>query len=112
MRRFFVLVLLVLSIPVATWANSSTIVFGNTGGTLKTNGSTITLSNSSLTSFSGLGLNLTGSLGTVKFTTAGLNGGNLGVAGTFAAGGTIKINSNGTGGLPNGAPFTGTFSGP
>jgi len=112
MRRFFVLVLLVLSIPVATWANSSTIVFGNTGGTLKTNGSTVALSNSSLTSFSGLGLNLTGSLGTVKFTTAGLNGGNLGVAGTFAAGGTIKINSNGTGGLPNGALFTGTFSGP
>lgn len=112
MRRLFVLVLLVLSIPLATWANSSTIVFGNTGGTLKTNGSTVTLSNSSLTSFSGLGFNLTGSLGTVKFTTGALSSGNLGVAGTFAAGGSIHISSNGTGGLPNGALFTGTFSGP
>ncbi len=112
MRRPFVLVLLVLSIPIATWANSSTIVFGNTGGSLKTNGSTVTLSNSAFTSFSGLGFNLTGSLGTVKFTTAGLQSGNLGVAGTFAAGGTINIVSNGTGGLPNGSLFNGTFSGP
>ena len=112
MRRFFVLVLLVLSIPIVTWANSSTIVFGNAGGALKTNGSTVTLSNSSLTGFSGLGFNLSGSLGAVKFTTAGLQSGNLGVAGTFAAGGTIKISSNGTGGLPNGVLFTGMFSGP
>jgi hypothetical protein len=112
MRRLFVLLLLVLSIPIATWANSSTIVFGNTGGTLTTNGSTIALSNSALTSFSGLGFNLSGSLGKVKFTTAGLLTGNLGVAGTFAAGGSIHITSDGTGGLPNGALFTGTFSGP
>jgi hypothetical protein len=48
----------------------------------------------------------------VKFTTAGLQSGNLGVAGTFGAGGTINIGSNGTGGLPNGVLFTGTFSGP
>jgi hypothetical protein len=112
MRRFCVLVLLVFSVPMAMWANSSTIVFANAGGTLKTNGSTVTLSSSSLTSFSGLGFNLTGTLGAVKFTTAGLQSGNLGVAGTFAAGGMIKVSSNGTGGLPNGALFTGTFSGP
>lgn len=112
MRRIVVLVLLVLSIPIATWANTSTIVFDNAGGTLTTNGSTITLSNSSLTSFSGLGFNLSGALGAVKFTIAGLQLGNLGVAGTFAPGGSIHITSNGTGGLPNGALFTGTFSGP
>lgn len=112
MRRIFVLVFLVLLIPIATWANSSTIVFGNAGGTLTTNGSKVTLSNSTLTSFSGLGFNLTGTLGVVKFTTAGLQSGNLGVAGTFAAGGIINITSNGTGGLPNSTLFTGTFSGP
>ncbi len=112
MRRLSVLALLVLAIPLASWANSSTIVFANTGGSLTTNGSNVSLSNSSLTSFSGLGFNLSGSLGSVKFTTAGLSSGNLGVAGTFAAGGTIHIMSNGTGGLPNGALFTGTFSGP
>ena len=112
MRRLFVLVLLVLSIPIASWANSSTIVFGNTGGSLSTNGSTISLANSILSSFSGLGFNLTGNLGTVKFTTGALSGGNLGVAGTFAAGGPLVIKSNGTGGLPKGLLFSGTFSGP
>jgi PEP-CTERM motif len=112
MRRLCWLILLVLLIPIATWANSSTIVFGNAGGTLTTNGSTITLSNSTLTGFSGLGFNLTGTLGKVTFTTAGLQSGNIGVAGTFAPGGTIQMSSNGTGGLPNGALFNGTFSGP
>lgn len=112
MRRSFVLVLLVLLLSTATWANSSTIVFGNTGGTLSTNGSTISLTGSALTSFSGLGFNLSGNLGTVKFTTGALSLGNVGVAGTFAAGGPLVIKSNGTGGLPNGSLFTGTFSGP
>jgi hypothetical protein len=112
MRRSFVLVFLLLALPIATWANSSAIVFGNTGGTLTTNGSTISLANSSLTNFSGLGSNLTGSLGTVKFTTGALSLGTLGAGGTFLAGGSLVIKSNGTGGLPNGTLFTGTFSGP
>jgi hypothetical protein len=34
------------------------------------------------------------------------------MGGTFAAGGTFTINGNGTGGLPNGVVFSGTFSGP
>jgi len=97
---------------IANGVNSSPIVFDNAAGTLKTDGSKIYLSNSTLTSFSGLGLNLTGTLGTVKFTTGALSGGNLGVAGTFAAGGSVVINSNGTGGLPSGVLLTGTFSGP
>jgi hypothetical protein len=112
MRRLFVLVLLVLASPIAIWANSSAIVFGNAGGTLKTNGSTITLSNSSLSSFSGLGFYLSGALGSVQFTTGALSSGTLGVAGTLSAGGSLLIKSNGTGGLPNGTLFTGTFSGP
>ncbi len=112
MRRLHLLVLLVVSLPIATWANSVPIVFGNSGGTLTTNGSTISLSSSTLTGFSGLGLNLTGTLGTLKFTTGALTSGNLGVAGTLAAGGSFVIKSNGTGGLPNGVLFTGTFSGP
>jgi hypothetical protein len=112
MRRLFLLLLLVVSLPIAMQANSTPIVFGNTGGSLSTNGSTISLQNSTLTSFSGLGFNLTGSLGKVKFTTGALTGGNLGVAGTFAAGGPFAITSNGTGGLPAGVLFHGTFSGP
>lgn len=112
MRRFFVLVLLVLSLPIATWANSLPVVFGNTGGKLTTNNSTITLKGSTLSSFSGLGFNLSGALGSVKFTTGALTSGTLGTSGTFAAGGSFLIKSNGTGGLPNGVLFTGTFSGP
>ena len=34
------------------------------------------------------------------------------MGGTFAAGGSFVINGNGTNGIPNGAIFTGTFSGP
>jgi hypothetical protein len=101
-----------LYFAIATQVNSSGIVFGNAGGTLKTDGSNISLSNSTLTSFSGLGFNLTGTLGTVKFATGALNGGDLGVAGTFEAGGSLVINGNGTGGLPTGLLFTGTFAGP
>ncbi len=34
------------------------------------------------------------------------------MGGTFAAGGTFTITGNGTGGIPNGTIFSGTFSGP
>ncbi len=101
-----------LNFAIATPENSSAMVFENARGTLKTDGSNISLSNSTLTRFSVLGSNLTGTLGTVKFTTGALRGGNLGVAGTFEAGGSLVIKSNGARGLPKGLLFTGRFSGP
>jgi hypothetical protein len=101
-----------LSFATTSPANSSAMVFENAGGTLKTDGSNISLSNSKLTRFSVLGSSHTGTLGTVTFTTGVLSGGNLGVAGTFEAGGSLVIKSNGTGGLPKGLLFAGTFSGP
>ncbi len=101
-----------LNFAIATPMNSSAMVFENAGGILKTDGSNISLSNSALTRFFVLGSNLAGTLGTVKFTTGALSGGNFGVAGTFQAGGSLVIESNGTGGLPKGRLFTGTFSGP
>lgn len=112
MRKLLVLFVVLLSLPAAMWANSSPMVFGNTGGALTTNGSSISLSGSTLTSFSGLGFNLNGNLGKVKFTTGALSSGNLGLSGTFAAGGPFVITSNGTGGLPTGTLFTGSFSSP
>lgn len=101
-----------LNFAIATPVNSSAMVFENAGGTLKTDGSHISLSNSTLTRFSVLGSNHTGTLGTVKFTTGALSGGTLGVAGTFEAGGSFVIKSNGARELPKGLLFTGTFSGP
>jgi hypothetical protein len=111
-RVGFVVLLLALVLPIAAWANSN-IVFQNTGGNVTTNGSTITLTNSTLTSFTGLnGIPITGNLGTVNFTTGALLSGSLGTSAVLAAGGSFTITGNGTNGLPNGVLFSGSFSGP
>lgn len=117
MRKVVLLVLLAVSLPIASWATSSNIVFTNTGGSISTGGTksapTLSLSNSTLTGFTGFnGVPITGNLGTVSFTTAGLISGTLGGGGTFAAGGSFTITGNGSNGLPNGTLFQGTFSGP
>lgn len=116
MKKAVLLVLLAVCLPIASWANSSSIVFNNTGGTITSGGTktarTLTLSNSTLTSFVGLnGIPITGNLGKVSFTTAGLTFGSLN-GGTFGAGGTFTITGNGSNGLPNATLFQGTFSGP
>jgi hypothetical protein len=51
-------------------------------------------------------------LGSLSFSTGALTSGSLTTGGTFAAGGTFTITGNGTGGIPNGVIFSGTFSGP
>jgi hypothetical protein len=55
---------------------------------------------------------ITGNLGTVGFSTAGLISGSLQMGGTFDAGGTFTIDSNGSQGLPSGTLFSGSFAGP
>ncbi len=113
MKKWLVVVLLAVCVPVAAWANSTSIVFDNHGGKITTSSNTLTLSNSTLTSFTGLnGVPITGTLGSVSFTTAALIGGTLGGGGTFAAGGSFTITGNGSNGLPNGVLFQGAFSGP
>jgi len=117
MRKILWMMLLTLALPVTAWANSSNVIFQNTGGNVSVGGTkahpTLQLSNSTLTSFTGLnGTTITGSLGTVKFTTGALLSGNLGTSGTFAAGGSFTSMGNGSNGIPNGLLFTGTFSGP
>jgi hypothetical protein len=59
----------------------------------------------------GLGT-VTGDLGTFSLSTGALASGSLTMGGTFAAGGMLTINGNGTNGIPNGVLFTGTFSAP
>jgi hypothetical protein len=113
-RKFLVVALVVLScmfLPKLASANSTD--FSNSGGTLAGTNAGLTLTGSTLiavTGFNGGGI-ITGDLGTVAFTTGALSSGDLQMGGTFASGGTFTISGNGTGGLPNGVIFSGTFSG-
>ncbi|HWZ79270.1 MAG TPA: PEP-CTERM sorting domain-containing protein [Candidatus Sulfotelmatobacter sp.] len=93
---------------------SNTIDFSNSGGTLSGTNAGLTLSGSTLIAVSGLnGLGtVTGDLGTFSLSTGALASGSLTMGGTFAAGGMLTINGNGTNGIPNGVLFTGTFSAP
>jgi hypothetical protein len=113
--KFLALALLgfCLMLPKLSYANSGTD-FSNSGGTLSGTNAGLSLTGSALIAvdgYNGGGL-VTGDLGTVSFTTGALTGGSLQMGGTFAAGGTFAIDGNGTGGLPDGVLFSGTFSGP
>lgn len=114
MRRVILLALLALALPVAAFANSG-VDFTNSGGTLLGTSSGMSLSGSVLVAVNGLnggGLVTGSNLGSVSFMTGALMSGSLQMGGTFAAGGSFTIMGNGTNGIPNGALFTGTFSGP
>jgi hypothetical protein len=111
MKRMLLLVLLALALPMAAFANNS-VDFTNSGGTLSGSSAGLSLSGSTLIAMGGSGGLITGSLGTVNFSTAGLISGNLQSGGTFDAGGSFTIAGNGTNGIFNGPIFTGSFSGP
>ena len=114
-RKFFVVALVVLSCMfLPGLASASSTDFSNSGGTLSGTNAGLTLTGSTLiavTGFNGGGI-ITGDLGTVAFTTGALSSGDLQMGATFAGGGTFTISGKGTGGLPNGVIFSGTFSGP
>lgn len=110
MKRMFWLLLLGLALPVAGFANS--VDFTNSAGTLSGSNAGLSLTGSTLIAINGPGGLLTGNLGTVTFSTGALSSGSLQMGGTFAAGGTFTITGNGTGGIPNGVIFNGSFSGP
>ena len=117
MKRVALMVSVVLAFSLASWANSSSLVFSNTGGKVTVGGTksapTLNVANSDLTSFTGFnGAAVTGNLGYVGFSTAGLLTGSLAGGGTFAGGGSFDIIGNGSNGLPNGVLFQGTFTGP
>jgi hypothetical protein len=112
MKRMILLFLLALALPMAAFANNS-VDFTNSGGSLSGTNSGLTLTGSALIAVNGLGGGLiTGNLGTVSFSTGALSGGTLQMGGTFAAGGSFSITGNGTGGIPNGVIFNGSFTGP
>jgi hypothetical protein len=113
MKRILMLVLLALALPMAAFANNS-VDFTNSGGTLSGSSAGLSLTGSELIAVNGLnGLGLvTGNLGSLSFTTGALTSGSLQMGGTFAGGGSFIIDGNGTNGIPSGAIFTGSFSGP
>jgi hypothetical protein len=113
MKRMLLTALIALALPMMAFAGSS-VDFTNSGGTLTGTSSGLTLSGSELIAVNGLGnLGLvTGDLGSLAFSTGSLTGGSLQMGGTFAGGGSFVITGNGTGGIPNGVIFNGTFTGP
>lgn len=113
LRKFILLAIMALCLPIAALADSG-VDFTNSGGTLTGSNSGFSLSGSTLIAVNGLngGGLITGNLGSVTFTTGALTSGSLQMGGTFASGGTFTITGNGTNGVPNGTIFSGTFSGP
>ena len=115
MKRILWIALLALALPMAAFASNS-VDFTNSGGTLSGSSAGLSLSGSELIAVNGLnGLGLvTGSLGTLSFSTGALTSGSLGMGGTFAGGSSSSfvIDGNGLGGIPTGAIFSGSFDGP
>ncbi len=113
MNRLLWMAILALALPLAAFANDQ-VDFTNSGGTLTGTSAGLTLSGSELVAVNGLnGLGLiTGELGHVSFKTGALTSGSLAWGGTFAGGGDFIISGNGTGGIPTGTIFSGTFDGP
>src|SRR5215469_1760815 len=109
-RVLFWFLLLALALPAAAFANS--IDFSNLGGRLNGSNAGLSLGGSTLIVAKGPGILLTGNLGTVSFSTGALSSGSLEMGGTFGDGGQFVITGNGTGGIPNGVIFKGTFSAP
>jgi hypothetical protein len=112
MKRIVLMALLALALPVAAFANN--VDFTNEGGTLSGSSAGLTLTGSLLSEVNGLGgLGLIqGGLGSLTFSTGAMTSGSFATGAVFAAGGTFTITGNGTGGIPNGVIFSGTFSGP
>ena len=112
MRRIFLLAVLALAVPLSAFAGS--VDFSNSGGTLVGTDMGLSLTGSELIAINGFngGGMITGGLGGVSFSTGALTSGSMQMGGAFAAGGSFTITSNGSFGLPSGALFTGSFTGP
>lgn len=113
MKRVVLMALLILGLPIMAFANSN-LVFTNHGGSVVLSSGTL-VGNAVLDSFTSSGGTISGTnLGHVSYTT-GLQTGHTLTSSldtwTFAAGGSFKITSNGSG-FPSGTVFTGTFTSP
>jgi hypothetical protein len=107
MRRVILLATLALVLPLAAWANSSTIDITNHLGTLTGSASGLSLTGSIVISYGSI---IGPNLGTVSFTTGAFTSGSPATGGTLAPGGIFMITGNGNNGVPNGVIFQGTFT--
>jgi len=105
-KRIFLLMLLTLALPIATFASS--VDFTNSGGTL-TGSTSLSLSGSVLIH---VGTIVGSDLGSLTFSTGALTSGTLQMGGTLGAGGSFVITGNGADGVHNGVIFSGSFSAP
>jgi PEP-CTERM motif len=103
---------LLLAFPMTVWAHN--VGFQSSGGQITSNGSTLNVSSSTLTSLIGMTDtgSVSGNLGIVSFSTGALMSGTLAAGGQFAGGGSFSMMGNGSNGLPHGVIFHGQFSGP
>lgn len=99
--------ILMLALPLAAFANS--IDLSNAGGVIIGNSGGLALTGSILIKYGSI---VGSKLGIVTFTTGPFISGDIEHGGTLMAGGNFVITGNGTNGVPNGAIFNGTFSGP
>lgn len=117
MKRILWLALIAFALPMAAFADSN-VDFTNSGGTLTGSSAGMSLSGSVLINVNGLNGLVTGSnLGSLSFSTGALLSGDLQTGAVFGPpeptlGGSFVITGNGTGGIPNGVIFNGTFHGP
>ena len=113
MKRMLWLALIALALPMAAFANSGGVDFTNSGGILTGSSAGMSLSGSVLIAVKGLNGLVTGNdLGSIAFTTGAMTSGNLQMGGMFDGAGSFVITGNGTGGIPNGVIFNGSFHGP
>jgi len=112
MKRIVLMAVLALALPLAAFAGN--VDFTNHSGTLTGSSEGLTLTGSELTEVDGFGGGglIQGGLGSLTFSTGSLMSGNLTTGAVFNAGGSFVITGNGTGGIPNGVIFSGSFSGP
>lgn len=113
MKRIVLMALLAMALPLAAFADNS-VDLTNSGGMLSGSSAGLTLGTSELIAVNGFGSKglMTGNLGTMTFSTGGMTSGSLQMGAVFGGGGAFNITTNGSNGLPNGALFTGSFTGP
>jgi hypothetical protein len=111
MKVALLLIVLALALPLTAFADG--IVLTNQFGSIAISNAGITSTGSELMRFNGIVAASGHSLGSVSFSTGALTSGSISAGGTFSsAGSTFVVTGNGSQGIPKGAIFTGSFTGP
>jgi hypothetical protein len=111
MKVTLLLIVLALALPLTAFADG--IVLTNQFGSIAISNAGIASTGSELMRFNGIVAASGHSLGSVRFSTGALISGSISAGGTFSsAGSTFVVTGNGSQGIPKGAIFTGSFTGP